>query len=310
MEQSVDREVVVKIPKPIKRLLQTIISPEKYTVLRNKIRIATTTRVRSYSTCMEFLRDRKGFEIGGPSPIFSRDGLLPVYTVVETVDNCNFSTSTTWEGTLAEGANFRFDAAKPPGYQYIRDAVGLHGIESNSMDFVLSSHNIEHVANPVKALREWLRILKVDGLLVLVVPHKEGTFDHLRPVTELEHLIADFENNTLEDDLTHVEEIIKLHDFSRDPGIDDVEAFRKRSESNFENRCLHQHVFNLKSVVQLIDFLGMEVCSAEAVLPMHIICVARKLAGGSKANNEKFLSDSAECLHKSPFVSDKKHAVR
>jgi SAM-dependent methyltransferase len=259
---------------------------------------------------MELFKDRKGFEIGGPSPIFGRDGLLPVYTVAGRVDNCNFSTTTTWEGALTEGANFRFDAAKPPGYQYIRDAVDLHGIESGSMDFVLSSHNIEHVANPIKALNEWLRILKKNGLLALVVPHKEGTFDHLRPVSALNHLIADFENNTGEDDLSHVEEIIKLHDFARDPGINDVTEFRNRSENNFENRCLHQHVFNLKSVVQLVDYLGLEICSAEAVLPMHIICVARKLPGNSKPHNEKFLSDSAECLLKSPFSSDRNQAIR
>ena len=30
------------------------------------------------------------------------------------------------------------------------------------------------------------------GALLLVVPHREGTFDHRRPVTELEHLVADF----------------------------------------------------------------------------------------------------------------------
>lgn len=296
----------MKIPTPIKQMLQLLISPEKYTKLTNRISIAITPRLKAYKICMALLKNKKGFEIGGPSPFFGRSGMLPIYKVIGNLDNCNFSTNTTWEGTLREGANFIYDASKPAGYQYIRDAVELYGIESESMDFVLSSHNIEHIANPIRAIIEWLRILKEDGLLVMVVPHKDGTFDHLRKVTTLEHLIGDYENNTTEEDLSHLDEIINCHDFARDSGVDDVEKFRKRSEMNFANRCLHQHVFNLLSVVKLLDYLNLEICSAEAVLPMHIICIAKKLPVGIKPNNQKFLSDFAECFLKSPFASDKR----
>jgi SAM-dependent methyltransferase len=298
----------MKMPQPLKQLLQSVISPEKYTRLTNRITLATTPRVKAGAICLELLRDKRGFEIGGPSPIFGRDGMLPVYTVAGTVDNCNFSTSTTWEGALSEGAHFRFNEAKPAGYQYIRDAVDLFGIAADSMDFVLSSHNIEHIANPVRALREWLRILKENGLLVLVVPHKEGTFDHLRPTTPLEHLISDFERATGEDDLSHLEEVLEFHDPGRAPGTSDRAEFRVRSEKNLENRCLHHHVFTLKPVVQLLDYLGMQILSAEAVLPMHIICVARKLPAAVTTDNEKYLSDNAACFCSSPFAADRKVA--
>ncbi len=299
----------MKTPSSIKQLLQAIITPEKYTLLTNRINTYITPRVESYSICMDLLKNKQGFEIGGPSPIFGRSGILPVYTVAGAVNNCNFSTNTTWEGTLAEGANFLYDSSKPTGYQYIRDAVNLHGIESDSMDFVLSSHNIEHIANPIRALVEWLRILKEDGLLVLVVPHKEGTFDHLRPTTPLEHLIDDFNNETKEDDLTHLGEVLALHDFERDPGTSDTSEFRSRSEKNIENRCLHQHVFTLITIVKLVDYLGLEICSAEAVLPMHIICIARKLPFGGRPNNDAFLTGNPEYLLKSPFASDRHHSI-
>lgn len=295
----------MKMPQPIKRVLQSVITPEKYTRLTNRITAATSPRVNAYSLCMDAVRNKRGFEIGGPSPIFGRDGMLPVYTVAGTIDNCNFSSHTTWEGTLSEGAHFCFNEAKAPGMQYIRDAVDLQGIASESVDFVLSSHNIEHLANPVRALREWLRIMKENGLLILVVPHKEGTFDHQRPTTPLKHLVADFENSMEESDLTHLEEILTLHDFERDPGTTDREEFRVRSVMNLENRCLHQHVFTTGNLLQLVDYLGMEILSAEAVLPMHIICVARKLPSDSAPHNEKFLSDSAECLRNSPFAVDR-----
>ena len=41
------------------------------------------------------------------------------------------------------------------------------------MDFVFSSHLLEHLEDPVKALKEWWRLLKVKGNLVLYLPHKD-----------------------------------------------------------------------------------------------------------------------------------------
>ena len=295
----------MKVPNPIKQLLKNLVSPQRYTLLTQKVTQVLTPKIKCYALCMNLLREKNGFEIGGPSPVFGRNGLLPIYRVVGTLDNCNFSETTTWEGALSEGPTFFYDKKKPAGYQYIRDAVDLHGIKADSMDFVLSSHNIEHIANPIKALTEWLRILKDDGALILIVPHKEGTFDHLRPVSTLDHLVEDFETGTTEDDLTHLDEIVRLHDLERDPGISDIREFKIRSEKNNENRCLHQHVFDSMSVVQLIDYLGMEICSAEAALPMHIICVAKKLPLCRKADNKKYLTADAEFLLNSPFPSDK-----
>lgn len=42
-----------------------------------------------------------------------------------------------------------------------------------SMDFVFSSHFLEHVADYKAALKEWWRVLKVGGRLILYLPHKD-----------------------------------------------------------------------------------------------------------------------------------------
>ena len=42
-----------------------------------------------------------------------------------------------------------------------------------SMDFVYSSHTLEHIEDFQKVLREWWRVLRVDGHLVLYLPHKD-----------------------------------------------------------------------------------------------------------------------------------------
>ena len=44
---------------------------------------------------------------------------------------------------------------------------------SQSMDFVFSSHLLEHIENYKAALKEWFRIVKQGGYLVLYLPHKE-----------------------------------------------------------------------------------------------------------------------------------------
>lgn len=41
----------------------------------------------------------------------------------------------------------------------------------SSLDFVFSSHNLEHLSDWQKALREWYRVLKVGGQICLYLPH-------------------------------------------------------------------------------------------------------------------------------------------
>lgn len=48
----------------------------------------------------------------------------------------------------------------------------LDMIASQSMDFVFSSHLLEHIEEPGKALKEWWRVIKPGGYLVLYLPHK------------------------------------------------------------------------------------------------------------------------------------------
>lgn len=44
---------------------------------------------------------------------------------------------------------------------------------SQSHDFVFSSHLLEHIEDTKKALKEWWRVLKVGGYLILYLPHKD-----------------------------------------------------------------------------------------------------------------------------------------
>ena len=91
----------------------------------------------------------------------------------------------------------------------------------------------------------------------MVLPDSRFTFDHNRSITKFEHILADFENNIQEDDLTHLEEILALHDYKMSPEIKDEEFYRNRSLKNFENRCLHHHVFDEALLKQIFSFLNI-----------------------------------------------------
>ncbi len=71
-------------------------------------------------------------------------------------------------------------------------------LPDGSTDFVVSSHVLEHFTDPIKALLEWWRVLKVGGVIFAIVPHKERTFDKPRPRTTLQHLIDDHHNPNLQ----------------------------------------------------------------------------------------------------------------
>jgi len=233
-------------------------------------------RTKSFLACESQFIGKTGLEIGGPSQVFARNGIFPVYPIARVIDNCNFCDITVWEGEIKQGQSFQFDRKKPKGRQYIAEATVMGCIASGTYGFVLSSHVLEHTANPILALSEWMRLLKNQGILVLLLPQKDKTFDHRRPVTTMEHLIADYNVGMPESDLTHMPEILALHDLERDPEAGDIASFQKRSMCNIDNRCLHHHVFDSVLALQLMDYMGMRVLSIEEILPFHILIVARK----------------------------------
>lgn len=225
---------------------------------------------------MSAIRNAKGLEIGGPSAVFGRGGMLPVYREAARIDNVNFAHSTAWETKLQDGGVFRFDPRREPGTQWIKEASSLGDIASGSYDFVLSSHCLEHLANPLPALREWTRVTRAGGHLFLVLPDPARSFDHKRPITSMAHLNQDELDRVSEDDLTHAAEVLALHDLGRDPEAGTAAEFRARVMQNPENRCLHHHVFDLDLIHAVLEEAGWRVHMKERVRPVHLLAWARK----------------------------------
>jgi SAM-dependent methyltransferase len=176
---------------------------------------------------------------------------------------------TVWEGSLSAGRTFDWGGPSP-GEQFLCEASRLDPVPSAAYDFVLSSNCLEHVANPLAALAEWRRVTRPGGWLVLALPRRERNFDHRRPVTTMAHLEDDLRTGKGEDDLTHLDEILALHDLSRDPLGGTPEAFAARSRVNHENRCLHHHVFDAALVRDVMRHAGYDVVRAASTGSDHL----------------------------------------
>ena len=230
---------------------------------------------RIYKDNYSFLIGKKGVEIGGPSDIFKATGPFPIYGVLSSLDNINFCEENFWSN-LKEGQSFVYEQDKPAGTQFIADATDLSKIADCSYDVMLSSHVIEHVANPIKALYEWKRILATNGILIIVAPDMRRTYDRKRPLTKLQHILEDYRNQTQEDDSTHFSEVLRLHDLSRDGTASSYLEHETRTALNTTNRIMHHHTFDMKLLVNLLKEVGFSVTDTQTFRPFHLLAIARK----------------------------------
>src|SRR5262249_32987602 len=73
----------------------------------------------------------------------------------------------------------------------IGSAEDLSPFGTSSLDFVIANHLIEHLEDPIAGLKEFHRVLRPRGLLFMCVPDARVTFDRLRPLTPVEHILAE-----------------------------------------------------------------------------------------------------------------------
>jgi SAM-dependent methyltransferase len=235
-------------------------------------------RSQEMSKYLHQFENARGIEIGGPTRwAFGTQGLIPIYPIIDNLDNVNPRSDNIYHnacaGRISEGRTYRFDERKSLGMQYAAEAADLSMIASDAYDFLLSSHMIEHTSNPIRVLLEWVRIVRLGGFQLVIVPNKELTFDHYRPTTTLQHMIDDFTAKRDEDDLTHLNESVELNDYSMMP-FDQV-TFKSCAMKNLETRAIHHHTFTLNSLRQLLEYVKLDIIELVAEPPYHLVALAR-----------------------------------
>lgn len=214
------------------------------------------------------LNELSGIEVGGPSFFFR--AVLPVYFNIRSLDCVNYAMNTKWEGSVKEGRTFQY-LGRNLGRQYIAEATDLSEIPSDKYDFLLSSNCLEHTANPLKAMSEWVRIVKPGGYVLLVLPKKEDTFDNKRPTSTFSHLLDDFKNETGEDDETCLNEVLSMHDLSKDLNAGGYEKFKQTCLQNITNREMHHHVFDIPLMHKVFEYFNIKVLQSDSCHANNIV---------------------------------------
>lgn len=57
-----------------------------------------------------------------------------------------------------------------------------------TLDYVLSSHVIEHCWDVISTINEWFRVLKPNGIIFMIIPHADRCCDIGREITTIDHL--------------------------------------------------------------------------------------------------------------------------
>ena len=126
-------------------------------------------------------------------------------------------------------------------------------LPDGSQDFVIANHLLEHLPDPIGALKEWYRLLRAGGILFLALPDKRLTFDRDRPRTTLAHLIADHVDRGAASRLAHFEEYSRLvHKKSGDELARDIADLLAR------NYSIHFHVWIPEDIAALLDYVRDE----------------------------------------------------
>jgi SAM-dependent methyltransferase len=139
---------------------------------------------------------------------------------------------------------------------------------SRKFDYIIACHVIEHVPNLVQWLKDIQKLMSQGGVLFLAVPDKRYTFDFLRPLTSLAHILNDYYLSKNKANLEHIFEHIYLkrevtskdiwqgefEDKIRLGRYSLVEAYKRAMSylDSGEYIDVHCHVFTCESFVNIM----------------------------------------------------------
>jgi SAM-dependent methyltransferase len=186
---------------------------------------------------LPFFRNKRGVVIGGRLR-WQFNALAKAARKTINVDNCPSNQK------------------KPANVDYVTDAGDLSFASDGTLDFVCSSHVLEHLANPLGAIAEWKRVTTYDGILYVAVPDMRYTFDCKRDRTPLSHLVDDFEKKVDQADQSHVAEFVEKFVYERACGTSReqlLERVRHKTE-----RQVHHHVWTVDDMQEVFEYMGIK----------------------------------------------------
>jgi SAM-dependent methyltransferase len=209
---------------------------------------------------LDYVSNKKVLEIGGPSII-----LQFLYNSTKSISLLNHKESIEYF-TMGNMPN-NFDNI------FYGDIVDIKTIIDNDLfekfEVVISSHILEHVANPILSLKNLKKCLIPGGIIITSVPDKNQCWDRVRKYTEMNHIINDYESNILENDMTHIHESACMN---RPNYYNDI------GDHN-NPRIIHHHTFNEETLLGSHEYAKFETikCYTDDIDPLHIVYIGTNI---------------------------------
>ena len=129
------------------------------------------------------------------------------------------------------------------------DIETMDGIADSSLDFVVANQVLEHVENPLRALRTISRVLRAEGIAFISLPDKRFSFDRKRVNTTLAHFIKDYEQGADWSREEHYKDWVHLAEGLAGPALQERVAQMLATRAN-----IHFHVWDHDSMAEFFSY--------------------------------------------------------
>jgi SAM-dependent methyltransferase len=134
------------------------------------------------------------------------------------------------------------------------DRDRLSALGDESQDFVICSHVLEHLADPLGFLSEIFRVLRRGGVGLLLLPDRHRTFDSGREATPLMHLVADHRAGTTEVADEHIIEFLEMTDTTAPEARPRDEQARREIFEWHRRRSIHVHCWDEEEFFEVLVY--------------------------------------------------------
>ena len=124
----------------------------------------------------------------------------------------------------------------------------LGPIADGSQDFVIASHVLEHLAEPLGFIAEMHRVLRPGGIALVLLPDRHRTRDRNRAPTPLRHLVAEHEAGVQETSDDHLVEFLR----DRNLPLEGTPEQRQEILDLHRRQSIHVHCWDAQEFLPVI----------------------------------------------------------
>jgi SAM-dependent methyltransferase len=121
-------------------------------------------------------------------------------------------------------------------------------MEDSSLDFIFSSHVLEHLYNPIGHFEHWKQKLKPGGLVLGVVPAADGTKDFVLPPTSIFSLAEEHKSGEFSPSIGTYEHWVRHHQ------VDSRKQAATAAKLHAERFSIHVHVYDYMTINNLLRY--------------------------------------------------------